>query len=68
MQGPKPVVVEAKGATKTVLMGCVLPFEGSDQTPVGKAVHAALLMALKDLGPILKVPVNINLTCINSKV
>lgn len=68
MQGPKSVLIESKGATKTVLMGCVLPFEGSDQTPVGKAVHAALVMALQDLGPTLKVPVNINLTCLNSKV
>lgn len=67
MQGPKSVLIEAKGATKTVLMGCVLPFEGSDQTPVGKAVHAALLMALRDLGPSLKIPVNINLTCLNTR-
>jgi hypothetical protein len=67
-QGPKSLLFESKGATKTILIGCVMPFEGSDQAVVGKAVHAALKMALEDLGPTLKLPVNVNLTCLNTKV
>lgn len=64
---PPSYLWEAKGATQTVLMGCALPFEG-DHAIVGKAVHVALKMAIQDYGASLKVPVNINLTCFNTKV
>jgi hypothetical protein len=67
-QGPKSFLWESKGATRTILIGCAVPFEGSDQAVVGKAVHAAFKMALQELGPTLKLPVNVNLTCLNTKV
>lgn len=64
---PKPYMFRTQGAKKTVQVGCILPFEG-DQAVVAKAVHQALQMALQDFGGSLKGPVNINLTCFNTKV
>lgn len=67
-KGPEPYVIKQSGAQETILIGCALPFEGSDQDSVGKAVHVALKMALQDLVPKMKPPVNVNLTCLNSRV
>jgi hypothetical protein len=64
---PKPYIFRVQGAKKTVQVGCILPFEG-DHAPVAKAVHQALQMALQDFGGSVKGPVNINLTCFNTKV
>lgn len=66
-KGPEPYVIKQSGAQETILIGCALPFEGSDQDSVGKAVHVALKMALQDLVPKMKPPVNVNLTCLNSR-
>jgi hypothetical protein len=68
-RGPKPWVLEVPGANKTLLLGCVLPFAGSDgQDVTGKAVHVAIKMALRDVGKLMRIPLNVNLTCLNSKV
>lgn len=68
-RGPKPWVLEMPGANRTLLLGCVLPFAGSDgQDVTGKAVHVAIKMALRDVAKLMKIPTNVNLTCLNSKV
>jgi hypothetical protein len=68
-RGPKSWVLEVPGANRTLLLGCVLPFAGSDgQDVTGKAVHIAIKMALRDVAKLMKIPTNVNLTCLNSKV
>lgn len=33
-----------------------------------RGLHVAIKMALRDVGKLMKIPLNVNLTCLNSKV
>lgn len=68
LKAPEPWLLKQAGAKDTIVVGCVLPFEGSDQDVVGKAVHAALKMALNDMAAQKPLPFNVNLTCYNTRV
>lgn len=66
VQAPKPWVLRQEGATNTVLIGCILPFEG-DLRLAGNAVYHALKLAVSEEAPTLLPDYNINLTCVNTK-
>jgi hypothetical protein len=66
IKAPPPFLFTQKDAVKTLLIGCSVPFEGSQQL-VGEAVLSAMKMAVKDLVPKELPGVNVNITCINSK-
>jgi hypothetical protein len=59
-------VFTQKDAKQQLLIGCSVPFEGSQQL-VGQAVFSALKMAVTQLVPKELPGVNVNVTCINSK-
>lgn len=63
---PKTFIFEQKGATRKILIGCALPFEGN-QRVIGEAVFEAARMAIMDKAATLLPGVTVNLTCINSK-
>lgn len=63
---PAPFIFKQKGATKTVKVGCCVPFEGS-QKSAGEAVFSAMKMAVTDMAATELPGVNVNLTCLNSK-
>jgi hypothetical protein len=63
---PKPWVFQQPGAASTVLIGCILPFEGDLQL-TGKAVYHALRMAITEEAPRALPNVNANLTCANTQ-
>lgn len=63
---PAPFIFKQKGAIKTIMIGCSLPFEGSQQL-AGEAVYSALKLAITDLAPKIIPNLNINLTCFNSR-
>jgi hypothetical protein len=68
LRGPEPIIFNTPGAKKTVLIGCALPLEGTDHDVGGRAVLQGVKMAITDLLPELKLGINVNLTCLNSKV
>lgn len=67
LAGPEPIIFKTPGATKTILLGCLLPLSGTDQDISGNAVLQGAKLALQDLLPKLKLDVNVNLTCLNTK-
>jgi hypothetical protein len=66
VKAPPPWIFTQKDAKQMLLIGCSVPFEGSQQL-VGSAVFSALKMAVTDLVPTELSGVNVNVTCINSK-
>jgi hypothetical protein len=66
MQPPKPWVLDQEDAGQTILIGCILPFEG-DLRIAGNAVYHALKLAISEEAPTLLPGVNVNLTCVNTK-
>lgn len=66
VQAPKPWVLRQEGAAETILIGCILPFEG-DLRLAGNAVYHALKLAISEEAPTLLPDYNLNLTCINTK-
>jgi hypothetical protein len=66
-KGPEPVIFSTPGATQTILIGCTLPLSG-DHELGGRAIMQAAQMAINDTLPALKLGVNVNLTCLNSRV
>jgi hypothetical protein len=66
IQAPPPFVFTQKDAKQKLLIGCSVPFEGSQQL-VGQAVFSALKMAVTQLVPKELPGFNVNVTCINSK-
>jgi hypothetical protein len=66
VQAPQPWVLKQEGATDTIVIGCILPFEG-DLRLAGNAVYHALQLAVSEEAPTLLPGVNVNLTCVNTK-
>jgi hypothetical protein len=66
VQAPKPWVLKQEGASKTVLIGCILPFEGDLQI-AGTSIYHALKLAVSDEAPKVLPGFNVNVTCINTK-
>lgn len=66
VSAPPPFVFKQKGASKSIRIGCAVPFEGS-QKLAGEAVYSALKMAITELAPKVVPDLNINLTCFNSR-
>lgn len=66
VQAPQPWVLKQEGATDTIVIGCILPFEG-DLRLAGNAVYHALQLAVSEEAPTLLPGINVNLTCVNTK-
>uniref|UniRef100_A0A383W2N6 Receptor ligand binding region domain-containing protein n=1 Tax=Tetradesmus obliquus TaxID=3088 RepID=A0A383W2N6_TETOB len=66
VKAPPPFLFTQKDAKQTLLIGCSVPFEGSQQL-VGAAVLNAMKMAVTELVPKELPGVAVNITCINSK-
>jgi hypothetical protein len=66
MPPPKPWVLDQEDSAQTILIGCILPFEG-DLRIAGNAVYHALKLAISEEAPALLPGINVNLTCINTK-
>lgn len=66
VQAPKPWVLKQEGASKTILIGCILPFEGDLQI-AGTSIYHALKLAVSDEAPKVLPRINVNVTCINTK-
>jgi hypothetical protein len=69
--GPKPFVLQQQGAVGTLSLGCLLTQEGK-ATVAGQGVpdmaFEAMKLALQDIVPQIKPPMNATLTCFNAKV
>lgn len=63
---PAPFLFKQPNANTTLLVGCILPFEGN-QEGIGVAVAAGLRMGIKELAPKIIPWANINLTCLNTR-
>lgn len=66
VKAPPPWVFNQTGATKQILVGCALPFEGS-QAVVGESAYEAAKMAIQQQAPKYVPGFNVNFTCVNSK-
>lgn len=67
LSGPQPYVFKQPGARQTIKIGCLLEMPQEGQRPedaFSSANFEAMKLALQDKLPPLKLPINVNLTCL----